>query len=100
MRAAEHLMVCVLAAGFARVLQDASPALIERAQGRPGAVRTHGPRATKSTRQNHRYEPEQPADSIGRRNTPGSGGCDDYSKEAINSGGPGFAGTPVCCGAC
>jgi hypothetical protein len=48
----------VLAAGFARVLQDASPALIERAQGRPGAVRTHGPRATKSTRQNHRYEPD------------------------------------------
>src|SRR6266849_1323983 len=27
----------------------------ERAQGRPGAHRTHGPRATKSTRQNHRY---------------------------------------------
>src|SRR5262249_1732363 len=30
-------------------------------QGRPGARRTHGPRATKSTRQNHRYEPDQPA---------------------------------------
>src|SRR6266851_9068043 len=27
----------------------------KRAQGRPGAHRTHGPRATKSTRQNHRY---------------------------------------------
>src|SRR5216683_103076 len=27
----------------------------QRAQGRPGAARTHGPRATKSTRQNHRY---------------------------------------------
>jgi hypothetical protein len=29
----------------------------QRVQGRPGADRTHGPRATKSTRQNHRYEP-------------------------------------------
>jgi hypothetical protein len=31
------------------------PRRIQRAQGRPGACRTHGPRATKSTRQNHRY---------------------------------------------
>src|SRR3569833_2611246 len=32
-----------------------------RAQGRPGADRTHGPRAAKSTRQNHRYGPDHPA---------------------------------------
>jgi len=39
-----------------------SRALInDEAQGRPGADRTHGPRATKSTRQNHRYEPNIPA---------------------------------------
>jgi hypothetical protein len=37
------------------------PSFEQRAQGRPGAGRTHGPRATKSTRQNHRYEPEHPA---------------------------------------
>jgi hypothetical protein len=37
------------------------PSKEQRAQGRPGARRTHGPRATKSTRQNHRYEPDQPA---------------------------------------
>jgi len=29
----------------------------QRVQGRPGADRTHGPRATKSTRQNHRWQP-------------------------------------------
>jgi hypothetical protein len=33
----------------------------KRAQGRPGAHRTHGPRATKSTRQNHRYRRDHPA---------------------------------------
>ena len=32
-----------------------------RAQGRPGADRTHGPRAAKSTRQNHRHGPDHPA---------------------------------------
>src|SRR4051794_29897648 len=35
-----------------------NPLREQRAQGRPGAGRTHGPRATKSTRQNHRYEPD------------------------------------------
>src|SRR5690349_24853005 len=34
-----------------------TPSSRQRVQGRPGADRTHGPRATKSTRQNHRYEP-------------------------------------------
>jgi hypothetical protein len=33
------------------------PSLFEKAQGRPDADRTRGPRATRSTRQNHRYEP-------------------------------------------
>jgi hypothetical protein len=37
--------------------------------------------------------------SNGRRNTPGFGGCDDYSKEAINAGAFGLFGTTVCCGA-
>jgi hypothetical protein len=44
-----------------RAIGANSPSKQKRAQGRPGARRTHGPRATKSTRQNHRYEPDQPA---------------------------------------
>ncbi len=38
-----------------RVVGGEPPSNQKRAQGRPGAHRTHGPRATKSTRQNHRY---------------------------------------------
>jgi hypothetical protein len=49
--------ILVLAAECARALHDVTLFKNERAQGRPGADRTHGPRATKSTRQNHRYEP-------------------------------------------
>src|SRR5216683_5641407 len=37
------------------LLEANRPRNQKRAQGRPGAHRTHGPRATKSTRQNHRY---------------------------------------------
>ena len=48
----------ILAARCARVMRQSCPSEIERAQGRPGAGRTHGPRAAKSTRQNHRYEPD------------------------------------------
>src|SRR4051794_9373168 len=39
-----------------RVVQVSDPRK-KRAQERPGADRTHGPRATKSTRQNHRLRP-------------------------------------------
>jgi len=37
--------------------QNDPPSKQRRAQRRPGADRTHGPRAEESTRQNHRYEP-------------------------------------------
>jgi hypothetical protein len=47
--------VCDLAAQCARALPERSPSKQGRAQGRPGACRPHGPRATKSTRQNHRF---------------------------------------------
>jgi hypothetical protein len=40
------------------------------------------------------------ADSIGRRNTLDLEGCDEHSKEAINTGSAGIAGTTACCGAC
>jgi hypothetical protein len=49
------------AACFARVMHAIRALMMMRAQGRPGADRTHGPRAAKSTRQNHRYEPDHPA---------------------------------------
>src|SRR3954466_4368807 len=42
-----------------RVVQVSDPRK-KRAQERPGADRTHGPRATKSTRQNHRWRPNIP----------------------------------------
>jgi hypothetical protein len=43
----------VLATRFAPELWQASPSKIERAQGRPGAGRTHGPPANKNAGGSH-----------------------------------------------
>ena len=51
----------VLAAHGVRVLQSAHPRISKRAQGRPGALRTHGPRATKK----HAAEPQVRAGTTG-----------------------------------
>jgi len=52
----------LLAALLARVFPNEAPLESTRAQGRPGAGRTHGPPATRNAGgSHHRYEPEQPA---------------------------------------
>jgi hypothetical protein len=55
-------------------LCERSASRLKRAQGRPGAGRTHGPRANKDARgRNHRYEPNnRPSLRDGLRLTPSS----------------------------
>ncbi len=53
--------LCILAARIARVFPSIHPRLQKRAQGRPGALRTHGPRATKK----HAAEPQVRAGTPG-----------------------------------
>src|SRR5712692_8240495 len=54
----EGMRVRVLAARNVRVVETNRPRNQKRAQGRPGAHRTHGPRATKK----HAAEPQVQAD--------------------------------------
>jgi hypothetical protein len=51
----------ILAARFASELLQASPSKIERAQGRPGAGRTHGPPANKKQAASPQVRAEHPA---------------------------------------
>jgi hypothetical protein len=51
----------ILAARFASELSQTSPSKIERAQGRPGAGRTHGPPANKKQAASPQVRAEQPA---------------------------------------
>src|SRR6266849_4649448 len=57
----EGMRVRVLAARNVRVVETNRPRNHKRAQGRPGAHRTHGPRATKK----HAAEPQVQAESSG-----------------------------------
>ena len=53
--------VLILAARYVRVFQSNHPHRDQRAQGRPGAVRTHGPRAIKKHAAEPQVRAEQPA---------------------------------------